>query len=193
MNKNDFQDISNYLARFDEILCEMARKMLSQPTTNSNTVNFINCMIPHHQAAIYMCENLLKYTNYPPLIKIANNIIKTQEEGIEQMKQILETTQGYINSKQDVCSYMNNYLKITKNMITRMKNSPRCQNINLNFINEMIPHHEGAISMCNNLLKYCIDHRLKLLAQNIIAEQSRGVEQLKEIKRNLCKINETSC
>lgn len=187
MNKNNFQNVSNYLTRFDEILCEMANKMLSQTTTNSITVNFITCMIPHHQAAIYMCENLLKYTNYLPLIQIANNIIKTQTEGIEQMKRILETTQGYINSNQDVCSYMNEYLRITKNMIRRMKNSPRCKNINLDFKNEMIPHHEGAISMCNNLLKYCIDPRLKLVAENIISEQSQGVEQLKQIRMNLCK------
>lgn len=191
MNKNNCQNVSNYLTRFDEILCEMANKMLSQPTTNSITVNFITCMIPHHQAAIYMCENLLKYTNYPPLIQIANNIIKTQTEGIEQMKRILETTQGYINSNKDVCSYMNEYLRITKNMITRMKNSPRCNNINLDFTNEMIPHHEGAIAMCKNLLKYCIDPRLKCVAENIISEQSQGVEQLKQIKMNLCKSNET--
>lgn len=191
MNKNNCQNVSNYLTRFDEILCEMANKMLSQPITNSITVNFITCMIPHHQAAIYMCENLLKYTNYQPLIQIANNIIKTQTEGIEQMKRILETTQGYINSNQDVCSYMNEYLRITKNMITRMKNSSRCQNINLDFTTEMIPHHEGAISMCNNLLKYCIDPRLKFVAENIISEQSQGVEQLKQIRMNLCKSNET--
>lgn len=181
------QNVNKYLMRFDEILCQMADKMLSQEITNSITINFIKCMIPHHQAAIYMCENLLQYTDYQPLIQIANNIIKTQTKGIEQMQYILATTRGYKNSNQNVKCYMDEYFKITKNMLARMKNSPRCQNINLNFVNEMIPHHEGAIEMCNNLLKYCIDPRLKEVAKNIIKEQSQGVNQLKDIQRNLCK------
>ena len=72
-------------------------------------------------------------------------------------------------------------------MICRMKNSPRGININLNFVNEMIPHHEGAIAMCENLLQYCIDPRLKCVAETIITEQSQGVKELEEIKKQLCK------
>ncbi len=186
MKQNNCQNVNKYLIRFNEILCNMENEMLSQNTTNSITVNFITCMIPHHEAAIYMCENLLKYTNYSPLVQIANNIIQTQTKGIEQMKCILETTVGYINSNQDVNCYMNEYFRITNNMISRMKNSPRTNSINYNFTGEMIPHHEGAIEMCNNLLKYQIDPRLKTVAQNIIQEQSEGVRQLKNIQRNLC-------
>lgn len=187
MDCKKITEVKKYLTRFGQILCDMANKMLSQNITNSITINFIECMIPHHQAAIYMCENLLKYTNYEPLQQIAQDIIKTQTRGIEQMKEIFKTTQGYINSKEDVKCYMNEYLLITKNMINRMKKSPRCSNINLNFVNEMIPHHEGAINMCNNLLKYTIDPRLKIVAETIIKEQSNGVIQLKEIQKDLCR------
>jgi len=183
MKRNNFQNVNNYLARFNEILCDMENQMLSQKTTNSITVNFITCMIPHHQAAIYMCENLLKYTNYPPLIQIANNIIQMQTKGIEEMKHILETTVGYTNYNQNVNCYMNEYFRITKNMISRMKNSPRTNSINYDFTGEMIPHHEGAIEMCNNLLKYQIDPRLKKVAQDIIKEQSEGVKELQSIQK----------
>ena len=68
-----------------------------------------------------------------------------------------------------------------------MKNSPRCVNINLDFVGEMIPHHEGAIQMCNNLLQYRIDPRLADVARTIIEEQSRGVKELEQIRRMLCK------
>lgn len=180
--------VQNYLARFDEILCQMADKMLNAQLTNNNiTINFIRCMIPHHQAAIYMCENLLKYTNYTPLQEIARDIIKTQTSGIMQMKEIARTTIGFENSQRDVNCYLEKYFEITRNMICRMKNSPRCNNINLNFVNEMIPHHEGAISMCNNLLHYRIDPRLRNVANSIIEEQSRGVRQLEAIRETLCK------
>ena len=161
--------------------------MLSQTITNSITINFIKCMIPHHQAAIYMCENLLIYTNFQPLQKIANGIIQMQTKGIEQMKEIARITSGYINTIENVNCYMKEYFEITKNMICRMKNSNRCININLDFVNEMIPHHEGAISMCHNLLKYTIDPRLKTVAQTIIKEQSNGVKELEEVKKYFCQ------
>lgn len=184
-NQNMSDDACRYLKRFDEILYEMSYKMLSQNITNSITTNFIECMIPHHQAAIYMCENLLKYTNYPPLIKIATDIIQTQTKGIEEMKEVLKTSKNYTNSKVNVRWYMNKYFRITKHMINRMKNSLRTKNINLNFTSEMIPHHEGAIQMCNNLLQYSIDPKLKAIAENIISQQSQGVIELKKIQSNL--------
>lgn len=178
-----------YLYRFDQIIDQMAEKMLSQNVTNSITINFIECMIPHHQAAIYMCENLLEYTRYQPLQKIAKDIIKTQTEGIEQMKEIASTTYGFPNTPQEIKIYTATYLEITKNMIEKMKSAPRCININLDFTNEMIPHHEGAIAMCENLLQFHIDPRLKQVADSIIEQQSKGVNELKEIRKRLCGRN----
>lgn len=175
-----------YLQRFDKILRTMACKMLSKCPTNSITLDFIDCMIPHHQAAIYMCENLLKYTSYHPLEDIARSIIATQENGIRKMREIASTTRYLNNTCEDVNIYFRRYRSITENMVCRMRSASRCNNIDLNFTNEMIPHHEGAIEMCNNLLKYQIDPRLEAVARNIIAEQSRGVRELKQIRDNLC-------
>ena len=147
----------------------MSEKMLHAELTNySITIDFIRCMIPHHQAAIYMSENLLMYTRYQPLIEIAKGIIAMQTKGIEEMKEILRTTSVYMSMERDINTYLTKYFEITNNMIEKMKNSPRCVNINLDFVNEMIPHHEGAIQMCNNLLQYYIDPRLRNVANTII-------------------------
>lgn len=178
-------NVKEYLQRFDQILRNMAYKMLSKCPTNSITLDFISCMIPHHEAAIYMCMNLLKYTSYRPLIDIARGIINMQERGIAQMKEIYRTTQYLNNKPNDVIRYFTKYRNIAENMIGKMRSAPRVNNININFTNEMIPHHEGAVEMCNNLLQYPIDPRLEIVAKNIIIEQSRGIEQLKQIRRNL--------
>lgn len=187
MENQEIEMAKRYLRKFDQILGVMANKMLSAIPINNITLYFIECMIPHHQAAIYMCNNLLKYTNYTPLQEIAEGIITMQTKGIEQMREIARTTSGYSNTHIEVNKYTEKYLSITKNMIKRMKDSPRCVNINLSFVNEMIPHHEGAIEMCHNLLHYRIDTRLIKVAENIIKEQSDGVVKLKEIKEALCK------
>ena len=186
MINQEIENAKNYLYRFNQILNQMADKMLSTKVVNNITIYFIRCMIPHHQAAIYMCENLLKYTNYPKLEELAKGIIKMQSNGIRQMKEIEKTTEGFESMPTEVYNYAIEYRSITENMIKRMKNSPRFIDINLNFIGEMIPHHEGAIAMCRNLLKYRIDPRLKIVAENIIKEQSEGVKELQEIRKKLC-------
>ena len=185
MDYQDYLQVKNYLARFDEILNEMATKMLNPSLTNNITLDFIVCMVPHHQAAIYMSQNLLKYTNFEPLQNIANGIIEMQQRGIKQMEEIARTTKGYDNSKYDVNIYLQRYFEITNNMLERMKNSRRMMDINLDFVSEMIPHHEGAIQMCRNLLMYRIDPRLVQVANTIIQEQSKGVMELKEVEKEL--------
>lgn len=72
-------------------------------------------------------------------------------------------------------------------MINEMRNSIKTTDINLDFTYETIPHHEGAIKMCQNVLRYQIDPRLRMLANTIINEQSKGIKLLKEIQYNITK------
>ena len=187
MNYQNEIDANYYLARFNEILYNMSKEMLIMDTTNNITIDFIRCMIPHHMAAIYMCENLLKYSNYNSLINIANNIINIQKYEVKQMNEIAKTTMPYINLERDVNNYFKKYFKITQNMINEMRNSKRVIDINLDFIYEMIPHHEGAIKLCQNLLKYQIDPRLRILANNIIIQQTEGVKMLRQLQNSINK------
>ena len=88
-DKNTMNDVKNYLMHFDYILNNMRNKMLNPILTNNITIDFIRCMIPHHEAAIYMCQNLLNYNVNDSLKRIANNIIRTQTSGIKIMQSIL--------------------------------------------------------------------------------------------------------
>lgn len=186
---NSITDTKNYLFQFDQILNDMANKMFSNKITNNITTDFITCMIPHHQAAIFLCQNLLNYTNNKALKEIAQNIIRVQTRGIQEMRQILSSGTGFKNSIMDSNIYINNYFNITNTMIMKMVSSVRSGNINLNFTEEMIPHHQGAIDMCNNLLNYYIDPNLYKLASNIIREQSIGIRKLREIQNTILDNN----
>ncbi len=185
MNCNQTSDARKYLYAFYQILNTMEDKMLNAPITDNITINFIRAMIPHHQAAIYMCENLLRFTDNIELEKIARNIISTQTQGIANMREVAMTTNGYSSTRRDVTLYEKSYFNITRTMICRMRNSYRSNNINLDFTNEMIPHHEGAVKMCENLLKYRIDPRLEEIAKEIIKEQSEGIKELEYIRNQL--------
>lgn len=187
MNDTNLQYANQYLKSFNQILWEMTTTMLTESSTNNITINFIKTMIPHHEAAIYMCQNLLKYRTYPSLQEIARRIIKLQTEGIKQMQNILKTT-DYQNGWISTNRYINKFKQITKQMVQRMRHSPRTINISYNFVNEMIPHHEGAIEMCINLLNYDIDPRLKKVASSIIEFQSQGIKDLERINQELSNI-----
>lgn len=188
MNNNYLtNDAKRYLFEFDDILNKMAQKMLSRKITTNITDDFITCMIPHHQAAIYMCQSLLNYTNYEPLKMIAYNIIKTQTNGIKQMQYVLNNSNKITNSNQDINFYNSMFFDITTTMVTKMISSIRSININLDFVSEMIPHHEGAVEMCNNLLKYSINPELRKIATDIIRQQTEGIKILKEIQQQLSR------
>lgn len=81
-------DTRKYLYAFYQILNTMEDKMLNAPVTDNITINFIRAMIPHHQAAIYMCENLLRFTDYKALEEIARDIISEQNDGVKELENI---------------------------------------------------------------------------------------------------------
>ena len=80
--------------------------------------------------------------------------------------------------------YLRRFDDILQSMTTKMKKSERTPNITLDFISEMIPHHEGAIEMSKNLLQYNnIDPKLRKLAENIICSQSEEIKLMEEIRK----------
>ena len=71
--------------------------------------------------------------------------------------------------------YLTRYREITENMICKMNGADFTDSISQNFINQMIPHHEAAIEMSQNLLRYTTNLPLQNLADKIISGQSRDV------------------
>lgn len=185
MNKS--QCLSNvtkdYLCRFYNILDDMIAGMTEADLTDSISHNFIVQMIPHHEAAIEMCQNLLQYTTCIPLQNIALNIIAEQTKSIENMERILNQCSCLQNSQRDICLYQNAFQQITQTMFSEMQNACTTNSINANFMREMIPHHEGAIRMCENALCFDICPELVPILQNIITSQQRGVCEMRRLLR----------
>ena len=73
MNRScNFSNVTNdYLAFYDCILCDMIDGMTHADLSDSISHNFITQMIPHHEGAIEMARNILKYTTNIPLQNLA--------------------------------------------------------------------------------------------------------------------------
>lgn len=175
----------NYLSTFHGILDEMIQEMTSAELTCSISYNFIVQMIPHHRAAIEMSGNLLRYTTHVPLQDIASQIISEQTKSIENMQKILCACGMTENSRQELCLYQRNMDQIMQNMFSRMGNAPATNQINRDFITEMIPHHQGAIEMSQTTLQYDICPQLKPILDAIIVSQKRGVIQMSQLLRTM--------
>ena len=53
----------------------------------------------------------------------------------------------------------------------------------LRFINAMIPHHEGAVTMANDAQSKSKRPEIKKLAQDIVTSQQKEIAQLKQWKQ----------
>jgi len=51
-----------------------------------NDLNFVNLMLPHHQAAIDMAKTQLKYGTDPQMRRLAQEIVTDQQSEIELMR-----------------------------------------------------------------------------------------------------------
>ncbi|MCH5323705.1 MAG: DUF305 domain-containing protein [Eubacterium sp.] len=186
-NSNCFScDTQDYLKTYNCILDNMIKEMNCACQNNSISNNFINQMIPHHEAAIAMCENVLQYTDNHTLRCICKNIIEQQKKSICCMREIQGGCDRYCSSGRCLASYRNSTQRIMNNMFISMRNATQTNCINCNFLRQMIPHHEGAVCMCENLLKYDICPGLTTIARDIIADQQRGICEMKEL---MCELD----
>lgn len=190
MNQENLSiNTQNYILSFFDILNQMIQGMYNTSLSCSLSANFINQMIPHHRGAIQMSHNLLQYTTNIPLQNIAFNIISEQTKSIEHLLQSHFCCIQSLNSSHDINQYAQTNEQIIHEMYTRMNNAPQTNNININFINEMIPHHEGAIQMSQNILQYNICPQLIPILKEIISSQQKGIQQMKSLLYQMTQQN----
>lgn len=175
----------DYLNVFHNILDKMIKDMTEAKLTYSISHNFIVQMIPHHRAAIEMSENILKYTTNLTLQNIAANIIKEQTKSIANMEKILNSCSELINSDNDVYLYQRRVDNILKTMFSGMENAYTTNEINCDFMREMIPHHKGAVEMSKNVLQYDICPDLKPILYAIISSQEKGIAEMQRLLRRI--------
>lgn len=179
------RNTASYLERFQAILKEMIEQMSDAKPTQSISGSFIKQMIPHHQAAIEMSQNLLLYTTDIPLQNIALGIISEQKKSIENMMAAYEKCSALNNTPQELTAYQMENDSIIEEMFYEMRSARTDNNLNANFIWEMIPHHRGAVRMSENALKHCLCPELVPILEAIIASQKKGIRQMRQLLRQM--------
>ncbi len=179
MSDRAISDVTKkYLEAYRAVLDCMIERMTEAELTDSISHNFIVQMIPHHRAAIEMSKNLLKYTTCIPLQDIAKRIITEQTESIRNMEAALKCCSLHKNTRFELRDYNRRMDDIMVTMFTQMGSTPACNDINADFIREMIPHHEGAIRMSKNALEIPIDKVGICRYNSYLRDRRKGRERL---------------
>jgi len=153
--------------------------MVSSPgaATSPFELQFLDTMIAHHQIAIDAAQLVATRAQHDELKQLAKSIIRDQQTEIAKMRDWREAWFGEpppaINIGLPGMSEGMAEMDLEK--LDALKENA----FDLEFLRQMIPHHEGAVAMAKDLQNKEARADLKTLAQNIIETQTAEIEQMK--------------
>ena len=153
------------------------------PADANYDLRFIDSMLPHHQGALVMAQSAIQKSKRPELFKFAKNIITEQKKEIAQMQQWRK--QWYPTASATPIMWhaeMNHEMPMTtahkESMMMNMSLGEADAGFDKRFLDAMIPHHQGAVTMAKDSLKKSKRPELQKLAQNIMASQQAEISQM---------------
>lgn len=153
------------------------------PADANLDLRFIDAMIPHHQGAVDMAKTVQQNSKRSELLNLAKDIIQAQNKEIAQMRQWRKA--WYPNASDTPMIYdtqMGHMMAMSpeqmRGMMMQQDLGAADAQFDLRFINAMIPHHEGAITMAKEVLRKTKRPEIQQMAQAIITSQQAEIEQM---------------
>lgn len=141
---------------------------------------FIDAMVPHHEAALEMAQAAKEAgLTQPELVKIANDILSTQQEEIDQMKQWRGEWFGSSEIDPNGAAALG-LSESDMGMQHGAEGFADSTQVDTDFAQMMITHHNGAIAMARLAGDKAAHDELKDLAGAIISAQEREIEVMRK-------------
>ncbi|AUB39137.1 hypothetical protein COO91_05129 [Nostoc flagelliforme CCNUN1] len=158
------------------------------PADANFDLRFIDAMTPHHQGAVEMAKEAEQKSKRPEIKKLADNIIKSQNQEITKMKQWGQAWYPKAGDKPMAYnSQMGHMMEMSSDQMKAMMMSQDLgaadAEFDLRFINAMIPHHEGAVTMAQDALSKSKRPEIKKLAQEIVKAQDIEIKQMQQWRK----------
>lgn len=174
-----------YLCCYYQILDEMIQGITTAKLTRSLSHNFIVQMIPHHQAAVRMCRNLLQYSDDGAVRRLAQRITDQQTQGLQAMEGLLADCGQPANPQMDLRLCHRRMELILRELFSQMGSAPEGNRLDLVFLRQMIPHHLGAARMAQNTLRYQVATGLAPVLRSTIDTHCKEVRQMRALLRRM--------
>ncbi|HEY9862466.1 MAG TPA: DUF305 domain-containing protein [Candidatus Obscuribacterales bacterium] len=158
------------------------------PADSEFDLRFVDAMIPHHEGAIAMAKEAQQKSQRPEIQKLAAGIIAAQNREIGELKQWRQA--WYPNASAQPVAWnprtghaMPMSADQRKGMAMEMNLGAADAEFDLRFINAMIPHHEGAVTMAQEALGKSKRPEIQKLAQDIIKSQETEIQQMQQWRK----------
>lgn len=146
---------------------------------------FLTSMVHHHETAIEMAEIAEKRGQSPFVKGLAADIVETQEQEMEQMRSIHRRLAGE-ELKPDPAGHDGLGLTAEEAGMTHTPEVnamlEKADPFDRAFVDEMVPHHTGAVRMAEVVLKSTTDAELRKLAEGIVSTQEREIEEMNSFR-----------
>ncbi len=158
------------------------------PADANLDLRFIDAMTPHHEGAVVMAKEAQQKSKRPEIQKLAADIIQAQDTEIAQMKQwrkawypkASDTPMAH-NAQMGHMMAMSPEQK--QGMMMTQDLGAADANFDLRFIDAMIPHHEGAVTMAKEVLGKTKRPEISQMANAIVTSQQAEISQMKQWRK----------
>ena len=164
---------------------------IADTSYSADDANFMRGMIPHHQQAVEMAALVEERTNNEKIIEIAGRIDASQQDEIQFMQAWL-TERG--EKKADVMAHHHHHGDMPKmdGMATPEQMAALAASSGTDFdrmfLELMITHHEGAVTMVDDLLELpgsAYDPTLFDFVSDIKYDQNAEIERMHKLLRGI--------
>ena len=145
---------------------------------NATDRAFVAEMIPHHQMAIDMAKMAEENASHSEIKTLANDIVAAQQSEITRLKAIDKKLEQAGIGKGDL-----GVPASKSGMNMAMSDLEDAKTFDKTFIDMMVPHHEGAITMAKAELAKGEHAELKQMAEQIISSQQSEVTKMHDWRK----------
>lgn len=156
-------------------------------TDDAKTVEkaFLTGMTHHHETAIEMAD-IAKERGQSPFVKdLADDIVSTQQRELDEMKEIYTRLIGG-ELKPDPGAHDGLGLSPKQAGMTHTPETNemlrKANPFDRAFVDEMEPHHTGAVKMAQVVLESTEDADLRELAEGIVSTQEREIKEMNALR-----------
>ncbi len=152
------------------------------PADENYDLRFIDAMRLHHRGAIAMAKEAQQKSTRPEIKKLADDIIIAQSREENELLQKWRKA-WYPKAGDKPTAYNAQVGRMMEMSPEQMQAMMMSQDLgeadaefDLRFMNAMIPHHEGALTMAQDALSKSKRPEIKKLAQEIITSQQKEID-----------------
>lgn len=176
----DEMPMTDIFKDYTKSMTDMHNEMMVGMAYNDPDTAFAKSMLGHHHGAVDMAKIELKYGNDETMLKLAKDIIDSQQLEIDIINKWLASHPDAPKPKPNTQVMQQAYTAGMQAMHDDMMTGIANPVPDMAFARGMLPHHRGAVDMAMIQLQYGTDKEMRKLAQDIIDAQQPEIIWLQE-------------